>query len=270
MNSKNDYEMLRSAKSMHWKAYSRLKAERISTIYETHPTDIHVKNVIIEALKECLKSGNVLDVGCGTGEITIPLHDEGFNMTGLDISKSMLQILERKKGGRNISIIEGDIFEIEDLGVDYDAVVCRYVFTHYQDFRCLLSKIGKHLRSGGLVVFDSLSKDAVEFASKIYGINPGEIYSKVYGPLASFSDLDLLEFCSRNNFTIKRRFPSAFFHRNPIFANVYSEIEVYDSALYEQTIKNDVRNFFKWFQDNVCTNLPSMLCGGVINVLQKI
>jgi SAM-dependent methyltransferase len=59
----------------------------------------------------------ILEVACGNGRVTIPLLNLGFQVTGIDISQDMLEILQRKAGllprhlQNNLTIIFGDIFE---------------------------------------------------------------------------------------------------------------------------------------------------------------
>lgn len=38
----------------------------------------------------------VVDLGCGTGSITIPLVNAGFEVTGIDLSADMLAVARRK------------------------------------------------------------------------------------------------------------------------------------------------------------------------------
>jgi SAM-dependent methyltransferase len=50
-------------------------------------------------LKEARKAkGPVLEVGCGTGRILLPLMSAGIPISGIDISSEMLQILKLKAG----------------------------------------------------------------------------------------------------------------------------------------------------------------------------
>jgi SAM-dependent methyltransferase len=43
-------------------------------------------------------SGSVLEMGCGTGRVTIPLAQKGIDMTGLDIVPGMLARAQEKAG----------------------------------------------------------------------------------------------------------------------------------------------------------------------------
>jgi SAM-dependent methyltransferase len=59
----------------------------------------------------------VLELACGSGRLTIPLAEEGANITGLDLSEEMLDLAKLKASKRGVSIrfIQGDIRSF-DLG----------------------------------------------------------------------------------------------------------------------------------------------------------
>ncbi len=44
--------------------------------------------------------GSILEIGVGTGRIALPLHAAGIDMTGVDLSLPMMEVLRRKNGGR--------------------------------------------------------------------------------------------------------------------------------------------------------------------------
>ena len=46
----------------------------------------------------------VLELACGTGRLTIPIASEGYQITGLDISKSMLSAARRKSKEKDLNI----------------------------------------------------------------------------------------------------------------------------------------------------------------------
>ena len=46
----------------------------------------------------------ILDIGCGTGNVTIPLAEMGYNLTGLDMSPEMLAVAEEKARSKGLAV----------------------------------------------------------------------------------------------------------------------------------------------------------------------
>lgn len=71
------------------------------------------------------KGAKILDIGCGTGRHSIALAREGFRMTGVDISPSMLKIAtaKAKEEGVELTLIESDAQDIS-FKEEFDAVIC--------------------------------------------------------------------------------------------------------------------------------------------------
>ena len=57
----------------------------------------------------------VLELACGSGRLTVPLANEGINITGIDISEEMLEFarLKASKHGANIRLLQGDMRSFE-------------------------------------------------------------------------------------------------------------------------------------------------------------
>ncbi len=90
---------------------------------------------------------NILDVGCGTGNLTIKLLERGFrNITCLDISKEMIQELKKKikKYNHNILFIVSDLdtFLIGKNNSKFDIILMGSVLHHLPDYISSL----KHLK----------------------------------------------------------------------------------------------------------------------------
>jgi len=79
--------------------------------------DFSKKNISfwIEITKKCCAIGSrVLELACGTGRITIPLAQEGFNAVGIDNSESMLNLAHKKSLElANVEFKEGNIEDFE-------------------------------------------------------------------------------------------------------------------------------------------------------------
>ena len=58
----------------------------------------------------------VCDVACGTGNITIPLARRGYDMTGVDVSESMLNVAREKSDGLSILYLCQSMTKIDLYG----------------------------------------------------------------------------------------------------------------------------------------------------------
>jgi SAM-dependent methyltransferase len=107
--------------------------------------------------------GPVLELGCGTGRVLIPMARAGLVMTGLDLSPSMLGVCREQLGHEPVDVqarvrlIEGDMRAF-DLGEQFALVTTPFrAFQHLttvEDQTSCLSAIHRHLRPGGRLVLD--------------------------------------------------------------------------------------------------------------------
>ncbi|MFN0147497.1 MAG: class I SAM-dependent methyltransferase, partial [Dehalococcoidia bacterium] len=110
----------------------------------------------------------VLELGCGTGRVTLPMAEAGFEVVGLDLSAGMLAEAERKLADmdedvrRRVQFIQGDMADF-DLGRLFALVVIPFrafqlLLTTDDERRCL-DCVRRHLRPGGrlvIAIFDPL------------------------------------------------------------------------------------------------------------------
>ena len=99
-------------------------------------------------------SNSILELGCGTGRISIPLVEAGFDVTGLDISESMIAFAKTKSS--QIKWIHADACDF-DLNQKHQLIIFPYNgMLHIQPdgLRDCFSCVKKHLRSDGRFVID--------------------------------------------------------------------------------------------------------------------
>jgi len=107
---------------------------------------------------------SIADFGCGTGSHAIPLARRGYDVVGVDRSDAMLagarakaDRAEREDGMGTLAFRQGDLRDVT-LGSTFDAVLMMFAVLGYQhtnqDVTRTLTNIKKHLRPGGLLVFD--------------------------------------------------------------------------------------------------------------------
>lgn len=101
----------------------------------------------------------LLDLACGTGNITLPLAARGFDMIGLDLSVEMLNIARQKAEDRKLDILflHQDMTAFELYGT-VDAIVCALDGVNYVTEPSKLAEtfalVRNYLNPGGLFLFD--------------------------------------------------------------------------------------------------------------------
>lgn len=122
-------------------------------------------------LKFNQKPGLILELGCGTGNMTLELSKRGYEMIGLDISAEMLSKAYEKTlaSGREILFINQDMRNFELHG-PVDAVICLLDSLNYmestEEVKQVFKLVNKYLNPGGLFIFDLNSPYKI---SKILG-----------------------------------------------------------------------------------------------------
>lgn len=98
---------------------------------------------------------DVLDLACGTGNLTQELLARGYSVIGLDASAEMLEIAKEKLPGTEF--FQGD-FISWGLDRDFDAITCVFDSLNNilvdEEMVVAFRKASDHLRPGGIFVFD--------------------------------------------------------------------------------------------------------------------
>jgi SAM-dependent methyltransferase len=79
---------------------------------------------------------NILDLGAGTGRVTVALASVGHRVTAIDVAQSMLQALQRKAGALPVRVVTGEGARLPFAASRFDAVVLArvlYLMTDWQD-----------------------------------------------------------------------------------------------------------------------------------------
>ncbi len=100
--------------------------------------------------------GLVLELGCGTGNMTNRLAEAGYDMIGLDLSGEMLEEA-REKCPSQVLFLQQDMREMELYGT-VNAIVCVCDGMNYlletEDLQKVFRKANNYLEAGGVFIFD--------------------------------------------------------------------------------------------------------------------
>lgn len=120
-------------------------ADYISMIFTTFGADIF----------------EVVDCGCGTGNLIKRLEKRGYWVAGFDGCRNMVKIALSKTSG---ILWQGDLKSLA-LKKEWDAVICIYDTIQYldqEDIRIFLQEVNRVLRKEGLLIFDIVTKKNIE------------------------------------------------------------------------------------------------------------
>lgn len=102
---------------------------------------------------------SVLDVACGSGRLTFPLHELGYAIQGSDLSSQFIRLnLQKSKSlGHNLKFFNEDMRRLKSHG-KFDAVICMWgSFTYLESIDDMLSALkgmNKNLKKGGILIID--------------------------------------------------------------------------------------------------------------------
>lgn len=98
----------------------------------------------------------VLELACGTGEVTRLIHDLGHEVTALDFSEAMLSVAKHKHAGKpRLRFLLADAENTMEPDDCYDAIICRHlVWTLTQPEKAFQEWFRVLKPSGRLLVFD--------------------------------------------------------------------------------------------------------------------
>jgi ubiquinone/menaquinone biosynthesis C-methylase UbiE len=107
-------------------------------------------------LAEAAQSGGsktALDLGCGTGVVSVALAERGFTVIGVDHSPEMLEIARHKAREAGLadscSFEEGDVRRLRFADGEFGIVTCQGLLHHLEDMQTCLAELERVLEPGG-------------------------------------------------------------------------------------------------------------------------
>lgn len=152
-----------------------LEAKLYDKIWGRYDYDADIK--FLDGLFKEHGCRSIIDVGCGTGNHALRLSRLGYEVTGVDVSPTMLKIAKEKDKEAKIKFIQGDMKKLEKIvpkGQKFDAAICLgQTFYHLitnRDMQAFLDGLHKILRKNGLFIFNARNgrKIREEYLNKLF------------------------------------------------------------------------------------------------------
>jgi len=166
--------------------------------------DIRIRAETVQEFTKGMELGDILDVGCGNGAVSLPLLGRCRKLTLMDISSKMLSLAMERVGTDVQDKVETrneDLMKSNLGPQSCDLVLCMGVLAHVESPGAVIAKIGELLRSKGeliLEITDSFHPvgRAVDFYHRVLGLLRPSSYR-----LNRLRCADVIRICSEHNLT---------------------------------------------------------------------
>ena len=135
----------------------------------------------------------VIDLGCGTGIVTLQLASHGYRLIGVDPSAVMLEVAMQKPGADSVQWAQGGPAQLGTPDADLAIMsghVAQFILRD-ADWLETLAAVRKALRPGGFLAFESRDPRAHEWQRWTGGKRT--IPDSIYGPIESWTEVTRVE-----------------------------------------------------------------------------
>lgn len=181
------------------------------------------ENVVCELEKYGINDGIVLELGCGTGNLTELLAARGYDMIGVDCSDAMLSVAceKREKSGHDILYLCQDMTMLELYGTVRAVVsVCDSInyLVEDEELVACFSLVNNYLDPGGMFVFDFNTRYKYEtvIGNRVIAENRDDcsfIWENFYDAESLVNEYDLTVFVKEKTGDSFRRFTETHYQR---------------------------------------------------------
>ena len=150
------------------------EAGEFKLLHQINPLRIkYITDTIASLLHTTTPAGlNILDIGCGGGLISFPLHKLGASVTALDANKHNIDAAATyaKTNGLEVTLINSTIEEYlkaKNNAKKFDVVLCLEVIEHVSNPKEFVQNLTKLVTANGIIILSTLNRTIKSFASAI-------------------------------------------------------------------------------------------------------
>jgi ubiquinone/menaquinone biosynthesis C-methylase UbiE len=133
-------------------AYEQL-AERYNELIEHKPHNAYYDRPNTLSLLPDIEGKSILDAACGPGKYAEILLAKGANVTGFDISPTMVQLAKQRNAGRGHFFLHDAAMPLDMLADEsFDGVLCALALHYIQDWTLTIKEFCRVLKPTGWLI----------------------------------------------------------------------------------------------------------------------
>lgn len=124
-------------------------------VYLTYDHNLRVRRETVQGFIGDERFKNVLDLPCGTGDISVPLLDRFDHLTLVDIAKNMCELAASKvlpSDKEKLTTLNADFTKAELPDEGFDLVISLGILAHVDDPQQFMQFIAKKVAKGGALI----------------------------------------------------------------------------------------------------------------------
>lgn len=150
--------------------------DKEAAAWDEHPARVQLASDVAAAISRQVTLSadmDVLDLGCGTGLLTLQLAPLVKSITGVDSSRGMLNVLVAKIARQNVTNVRTLLLDLEagdTLSDEYNLIVSNMTLHHIREIGPLLDRFYGAISPGGHLCISDLDPDDGLFHEDNHGV----------------------------------------------------------------------------------------------------
>jgi ubiquinone/menaquinone biosynthesis C-methylase UbiE len=193
-------------------------------VYLTYNYNLRIRMETVAAFLGERTFDHVLDMPCGTGDISVPFLERFGHLTMMDFSENMIATAKSRIAEAEldkVSFINGDFYAHDFQGKQFDLVMNIGILAHIADPMRFLDESMKLVKPGGSLILQNTDSDHW-FAKLIHSyLGLRRLVGKDKYKLNKVREKDLLQKVTSNGFTLQQsfRYNQSFLGLSRFFSN---------------------------------------------------
>ncbi len=178
-------------------------------VYLTYDHNLRIRRETVVGFIKEAKFQNVLDLPCGTGDISVPLLGRFEHLTLVDIATNMCELAESKVldiDRKKVTMINSDFMKADLPNEGFDLVISLGILAHVDDPEQFMKFIARKVAKGGSLIIQNT--DSSHFYSHLIRgyLGVKRAVGKDKYSMNKLPGKQVEDFFSNNGFTLERQF----------------------------------------------------------------